>query len=268
MYAKDYLIIGQHATVTPEIPGVYDLTLTTRNAAGTGTKTQSRAITVCNANSQNGLNLGTGGASVTATGSFMEASQSKFTVEWWMNTSHTSTYCTGIGNSESTMLIKTDGNGAMSLYLADKSATSANNFVVPGEWHHYAVVFEQPVVYFYRDGVQITKKALNKSINQALTTLTIGSLLESFPYGFQTCKVGADACNSGFRIFFLQLRNRLIGRSLRACCQNDSSAFLQKFICGSETNATASTGNDRNFILQSHIEYLLGFLYGCSITER
>lgn len=172
--AKDYLIIGQHATVTPEIPGVYDLTLTTRNAAGTGTKTQSRAITVCNANSQNGLNLGTGGASVTATGRFMEASQTNFTVEWWMNTSHTSTYCAGIGNSESTMLLKTDGNGAMSLYLADKSATSANNFVVPGEWHHYAVVFEQPVVYFYRDGVQITKKALNKSINQALTTLTIG----------------------------------------------------------------------------------------------
>ena len=172
--AKDYLIIGQHATVTPTIPGVYDLTLTTRNAAGTGTKTQSRAITVCNANSQNGLNFGTGAASVSATGSFMETAQANFTVEWWMNPSHTSTYCTGIGDSESTMLIKTDGNGAMSLCLNDKSATSGNNYVIPGEWHHYAISFAKPVAYFYRDGVQIAKKALNTTIAQPLTKFTIG----------------------------------------------------------------------------------------------
>ena len=172
--AKDYLIIGQHATVTPTIPGVYDLTLTTRNAAGTGTKTQSRAITVCNANSQNGLNFGTGAASVSATGSFMETAQANFTVEWWMNPSHTSTYCTGIGDSESTMLIKTDGNGAMSLCLNDKSATSTNNYVIPGEWHHYAISFAKPVAYFYRDGVQIAKKALNTTIAQPLTKFTIG----------------------------------------------------------------------------------------------
>ena len=106
---------------------------------------------------------------------------------------------------------------------------------------------------------------VHQNIHAAVFT---GGFPESLSYRFQTGEIGADAGNGGLRIFFLQPGNRLIGRSLRACGQNDGCAFLQKFIGGRKTDAAASAGNDGNFIFESHVENLPDVLYGCSITER
>ena len=50
------------------------------------------------------------------------------------------------------------------------------------------------------------------------------------------------------RVLFFQLRNRFVSRTLRACGQDYRSTFLQKFICGSKSDSSTSTGNNGNFI--------------------
>lgn len=177
---QNMVVLGQNSSVTPTHPGIYDITLTTRNAAGTNILTQERALTVCNADSRNGLNFGASGASATAQGSFLETGQTAFTLEWWMNPMSLTTYCCGLGDAESSMLVKTDGDGAMQLFLNGKSSVSPNGMVIPGEWHHYAIVYSKPRTYFYRDGKQIGWKAQSTTLSAPLTTFSIGGVNTPF----------------------------------------------------------------------------------------
>lgn len=179
--AQDLVVIGQNSSVVPTKPGIYDITLTTRNAAGIGSFTQERALTVCNADSRNGLNFGASGASATAKGSFLETGQTAFTLEWWMNPTNLTTYCGGLGDAETSMLVKTDASGITQLYLNGKSSATAEGFVIPGEWHHYAIVYSKPKTYFYRDGQQIAMKAQNTTLGAPLTSFTIGG--PNTPFG-------------------------------------------------------------------------------------
>ena len=169
---KVYTLPEQEGYVIFDTPGVYDVTLSASNASGSNTKTQTKAITVCNADSKNGLNFGSGRASATATGEFIKSGQSAFTLEWWMNPSILSTYCAGLGDSESTMLVKTDADGAMHLVLSGKSTNSGSGYVIPGEWHHYAVVRYTSSIYFYRDGIQYAKNTLSGTL-KAMNSFTI-----------------------------------------------------------------------------------------------
>ena len=105
--------MGQNSSLRPDVPGVYDLSLTTTNAAGSHTATRERALVVCNADSKNGLNFGNSGASVTATGNLLTAGSKEFTVEWWMNPDHNATYSNGLGDETGTMIVRTDANGAL-----------------------------------------------------------------------------------------------------------------------------------------------------------
>lgn len=149
---KRYIINGQHSSFTPEISGVYDVTLKVNNLVGTSSTTRERALIVCNADSKNGLNFsGRENAKVSApvTTSRCDA----FTVEWWMRAEEFESNCLGIGESESTFLIKTDKDGRMHVSAngyTGKSSTS--NFVILNEWHHYGVIVADGYVDFYRDG--------------------------------------------------------------------------------------------------------------------
>ena len=57
----------------------------------------------------------------------------------------------GIGDSEETMIIRTMGGGKLQLCVNGKNIAS-DNHVIAGEWHHYAVTFENGKGKFYRDG--------------------------------------------------------------------------------------------------------------------
>ena len=176
--AKDYVVMGQNSSLRPDVPGVYDLSLTTTNAAGSHTATRERALVVCNADSKNGLNFGNSGASVTATGNLLTAGSKEFTVEWWMNPDHNATYSNGLGDETGTMIVRTDANGALSLTMNGKTSTTSSGTVLTGEWHHYAVVYSSGrYAYYYRDGVQIAKKAQGAtSLSSALQRFVIGGL--------------------------------------------------------------------------------------------
>ena len=93
-------------------------------------------------------------------------------------------------------------------------------------------------------------------------------LLKCLFYGVEACQIGTDAGNRSFRVFLPQPGSSPVGRGLRTCRQNDGCSFLQKSVGGGETDSPASSGNDRDFIFQSHIESLLTFLYNGSISWR
>ena len=170
---KVYSLPEHEGYITLDTPGVYDVTLAASNESGSNSKTQTKALTICNADSKNGLNFGSGQASATATGEFIKTGQTAFTLEWWMNPSILSTYCVGMGESESTMLVKTDADGAMYLSVAGKTIKSGSGFVISGEWHHYAVARYTSSIYFYRDGVQFAKVTLSPSL-KAVNSFTMG----------------------------------------------------------------------------------------------
>ncbi|MBQ5622288.1 MAG: hypothetical protein IIU92_06705, partial [Bacteroidaceae bacterium] len=107
----DYIINGQNSSFSPDKPGIYDVTLTASNNTGSHKATRERGLIVCNADSKNGLNFGTGGARLTATKVPFTTDQNTFSIEWWMNSGRLATYCNGIGDSEASMMLKTNATG-------------------------------------------------------------------------------------------------------------------------------------------------------------
>ena len=174
----NYIAYDQYKTLVMDKPGVYDVTLTVTNAEGYDKLKRERALIVTNADSKNGLNFSYDNAVVaTAEGvSPIKAGQSAFTIDWWMNSAWLSTFCNGIGEGDQTMVIKSNAEGKMTLSVGGKSAVSAANFVVPGEWHHYAVTYASGTVKFYRDGVLVTtQNNATASTVPAMSTFSIST---------------------------------------------------------------------------------------------
>ncbi|MBQ5880381.1 MAG: DUF5013 domain-containing protein, partial [Bacteroidaceae bacterium] len=171
----DYIINGQNSSFSPDKPGIYDVTLTASNNTGSHKATRERGLIVCNADSKNGLNFGTGGARLTATKVPFTTDQNTFSIEWWMNSGRLATYCNGIGDSEASMMLKTNATGAMELHINSKSVSSGDDFIIPGEWHHYAVTFNNRSTIFYRDGIQFSKKSIMQAKLPAIANFSIGT---------------------------------------------------------------------------------------------
>ena len=171
----DYVINGQHSSFSPEKPGVYDATLTATNDTGSHQAKRERALIVCNADSKNGLNFSSNAASLQVTTVPFEANQKQFTIDWWMNPSRLTSYCNGMGDEAATMRIRTNASGVMELTINNKTASTGSGYVIPGEWHHYAISFNSGTATFYRDGVRIIKKAVGWAKVPAMAAFNIGS---------------------------------------------------------------------------------------------
>ena len=148
----NYLAYDQHKTFAIDKPGIYSVKLTATNGSGATSTTRERAIIVTNADSKNGLVFNYDAAAVTASKQPLTAGQKTFSIDWWMNCGFPEGDSNGLGESEGTMIVKTLSNGKLALYINGKSVMTADNFVIPGEWHHYAITFNQGKVLFYRDG--------------------------------------------------------------------------------------------------------------------
>lgn len=172
---KDYYTNEQSPVIAPLEPGIYDITLTARNAEGQSSASRSRALTVCNADSRNGLNFGNSVATATAEGAVLASGDNAFTIECWLKPSKNTDYCNAIGDTETTMLLRTDSKGALRLSVNGKESISANDIVIPGEWHHYAVTFGNSTVRFYRDGKLMGQKALSAFLPTPVTRFALGS---------------------------------------------------------------------------------------------
>ena len=175
-----YFINGQNTSLTIDKPGVYDIQLIAGNSKGSSNKTKKRALTVCNADSKNGLNFNNRGAHIQTTHIPLAKGQRKFTIEWWMNPNKLTNYCCGIGDSQETLLIQTDSKGKMTLHIGKDTNNSNDYFVIPHQWHHYAITFEDGLTHFYRDGIQFsTKMHPHKSLPN-LKKFNIGTKQQAF----------------------------------------------------------------------------------------
>ncbi|MBQ2123181.1 MAG: DUF5013 domain-containing protein [Bacteroidaceae bacterium] len=153
----------QHPTLVMNTPGVYDVTLSAINNAGTDALTRQRALIVTNADSHNGLNFSTDEATVTAPALNLA---SAFTIEWWMNSEWPADNINAIGDAESTLMLKTMADGRMILYLDGQTYASPGEYVVANEWHHYGVAFSGTAVKFYRDGVLMNSHEVSASVGE------------------------------------------------------------------------------------------------------
>ena len=161
--------------VTAE-PGIYNVTLKATNEKGSHQKTQERAIIVTNDDSKNGLTFSQSAAQVTLSKPlFKEESTQKLTIEWWMNPSKLTSYCLGIGESTNTFMLRTDANGAMYLHNGTRTVKSDNGYVIAGQWHHYAMVFNKGTVKFFRDAKQITSVTNGGTAINLPATFSIGT---------------------------------------------------------------------------------------------
>ncbi|MDE6279566.1 MAG: DUF5013 domain-containing protein, partial [Paramuribaculum sp.] len=173
---NSYISSNRNAAFTADKPGVYNVTLTSSNNAGASKKSVERALIVTNADSKNGLNFSQSGASVTPVTSPLQKGMNTFTIEWWMNPGKLTSNCLGIGDKESTFLIKCVGRGALAVYLNNNNVIRTNDgVVVTGQWHHFAVSVSRGTVKVFRDGVLLA--------NERVTTGATLPEIEKFTIG-------------------------------------------------------------------------------------
>jgi PKD repeat protein len=164
--AKQYVITEQNGSFTPKKSGIYNVTLEAGNNIGSNSITRERAITVCNADSRNGLNFsGRSNAKVTATTTGFSGSSNAFTVEWWMRPDNLQSNCLGIGESESTFLVTAEADGRVNIYISGRKIRGYSGYIIANEWHHYAVILENGYVSLYRDGEYFERDYVSYNAN-------------------------------------------------------------------------------------------------------
>lgn len=151
--AHQYVFTEQNCELTINDPGRYAVSLEASNAIGTGFKLQEDALLVCNADSKTGLNFrGESTETVTLNNPIDLQAFEGFTMDWWMNPKRNATPSHAIGSNMNDMLICSLSDGALSFSIKGTVYTSYAGYFVPGEWHHYALIFNNGDLYMYRDG--------------------------------------------------------------------------------------------------------------------
>lgn len=196
--AKQYVINEKEGSFTPKKSGIYDITLEVSNNIGSNRTTRERAIVVCNADSRNGLNFtGRDNAKVTASTTGFSGQSSSFTVEWWMRPDNLQNNCLGIGDSESTFLITTEADGRVNIHIGGRKIRGYSGYIVPNEWHHYAVVLEGGYVTLYRDGEYFEKDYVSYNANiPSLGKFAIGNDYATMNGQIDELRVWKRALNS------------------------------------------------------------------------
>ena len=164
-------IAGSNTSFTPDAPGTYSVT---QLDVLTGAElTVPKAFTVCNAASGNGALFSHNTVAHIWMGSPLKERSYKYTLDWWMRPEKTSEGCLTINDPDSEQFRLTIADrGVMSVVAGGKEALTPAGFVIPDEWHHYAVVYYYSRFYFYRDGV-LVHNAAGPSVSQAWQGMNI-----------------------------------------------------------------------------------------------
>ncbi len=195
--ADNYIVYADTNKVAIDKPGIYNVTLTVSNNSGQSSTTRERAVIVTNADSKNGLVFGYDAATVTTARVPFTADQKAFTIDWWMNPGWSADETNGIGDSEETLLIRTMSGGKMQLFLGGKSVITSEDYVVPGEWHHYAVTFGSGTVRFYRDGMVVFSRPISGiSTLPAMSAFRIGGMATPFKGNIDELRVWGSALSA------------------------------------------------------------------------
>lgn len=148
--AYHYVSNEASPTFTFNDPGTYNVKLDVANEAGNSSVTKQRAIVVCNADAKTGLNF-SGAQTVSFKNPINFSVTGGTTIEWWMYAKSNTKTCHQIGGKD--FLITTMASGSMRISIGSVSYVTDAGFVVPAEWHHYAITIDASgYLSFYKDG--------------------------------------------------------------------------------------------------------------------
>ena len=176
--SRALLVDEQSPFIVPTAPGVYNVSLTVDNELGSNTLTRNRYLVVSNDDPGTCLNF-TGTERLQLPCPFTEE-QSALTLEWWMRPQqYQGSVC--LSSTQGNFSTSVDSKGALTVTLGTKKATSNEQFIINNEWHHYAIVYSQGTVKFYRDAIGISTSSTKLDTKfPALETITMGDETNGF----------------------------------------------------------------------------------------
>jgi len=171
--SRALLVEDQSPYIVPTAPGYYDITLQVDNQLGSNTLTRNRYLVVSNDDPGTSLNF-TGSERLQLACPFAE-SQTALTLDWWMRPQQYQG-SVSLSSSRGNFSTSVDYEGVLSVTLNNRTAKSAVGYIICNEWHHYAIVFRQGAVKFYRDA-QLINSATSRLATSfpALETITMGA---------------------------------------------------------------------------------------------
>ena len=172
------LVDGQYPFIVPTAPGTYDISLNVENELGSSTQVRNRYLVVSNDDPGTCLNF-TGTERLQLPCPYTEE-QSELTLDWWMRPQqYLGSVC--LTSTQGEFSTSVDSKGTLTITQAGKKATSKENYIICNEWHHYAIVFSEGSVRFYRDATLISTASskLNTTF-PALETITMGNESNGF----------------------------------------------------------------------------------------
>ena len=176
---KDLVVNQQEGVIVSTTPGVYDVSLQVSNEKGNDQMVLPRGLTVCNADSKNGLFFTSSAALVRINNTPLKTAQQAITIDWWMNPGEITAGGNGIGQ-EGAFMIKTAENGAFNLTIGQQNYTTEPGLVLSNAWHHYAIIFNAGKLQFYRDGYMVSSKMTTTTSLPVCRSITIGGTKAPF----------------------------------------------------------------------------------------
>ena len=174
--AAEIVVNGQNSSLVPTEPGVYNATLEVANSTGSDKALLERALIVCNADSKNGLSFtGSANPSLKVTNAPLNNGLSTFTIDWWMMPTETSLNFCGMGQDNASLHIMGTEDKGFRVAVGGSSVFSDANIIVPGQWHHYAITFNNGKLNFYRDCQFVCSKFVKTYAIDNLSSFTIGT---------------------------------------------------------------------------------------------
>ena len=144
---------GKTAEVTLPDPGRYTVSLTASNAIGSGTATQAKAITICNADAETGLSFrGSTSETVTFNNPIDFDVTGGFTIDWWFNPKAISNEGQHIGGTADDFMLTVGSDGSLIVTMKNVTNSTSAGFIETSDWHHYAVTFGAGDIHVYKDG--------------------------------------------------------------------------------------------------------------------
>ena len=160
---RNYAIHAQNTAFTPQAPGYYNVTLKARNQQGQTGKTMRKVFAVSNADPGNALSFYGESEYLSITSPF-EANTRAFTIDTWLRPAD---FKGALSMSTADEKMKTTSNedGSLTVTINGKSVTSASDYFIIDEWHHYAVTFSTGNVKFWRDGELFSAPTFRLALN-------------------------------------------------------------------------------------------------------
>lgn len=154
---------GLFTNVVPKSAGTYSLKYKVANEYGYDEIEAARALVVCNADSKQGLNFGGDNQKLTAT-TAPTGITTAWTIDFWFRPSDVVDASTlGLNSGANGFVLRTGDDGALNFTLGSETATSPSGFILAGDWHHYAVSFNNGTLRFLRDGDQLGSATIQQT---------------------------------------------------------------------------------------------------------